>query len=169
MVLHVETITPTQRAALEVHRRLTKRIEDHYSEIVKPQTARPTNSGPPRPVDPEDVPHPPLTIKIWIERCMGERPTVRFIQRVVARHYSWGLDDILCGIRSKDVVRPRQIAMYLARKLTVLSYPELGRRFGGRDPTTILHGARKIASRMREDMVFKAEVHEVEKKIVGTK
>ena len=66
------------------------------------------------------------------------------IQKLVANHYNVSRADILSSRRTATVVRPRQIAMYLAKVLTLRSLPEIGRRFGGRDHTTVLHAVRKI-------------------------
>lgn len=82
-----------------------------------------------------------------------ETPRVRIedILRIVGRHYKVPRTDLLSSRRSRDVVRPRQIAMYLAKALTSRSLPEIGRRFGGRDHTTVLHSVRKIEQLMRDD------------------
>jgi chromosomal replication initiator protein len=66
------------------------------------------------------------------------------IQRLVANHFNVSKADILSSRRTTTVVRPRQIAMYLSKTLTPRSLPEIGRRFGGRDHTTVLHAVRKI-------------------------
>ena len=66
------------------------------------------------------------------------------ILRIVSRHYKVTHKDLLSTRRSRAVVRPRQIAMYLAKALTSRSLPEIGRRFGGRDHTTVLHSVRKV-------------------------
>lgn len=75
-----------------------------------------------------------------------ERRKVRIedIQRVVAQHYNIPKNEMLSNRRTRTVVRPRQIAMYLAKIMTLRSLPEIGRRFGGRDHTTILHAVRKV-------------------------
>jgi chromosomal replication initiator protein len=73
------------------------------------------------------------------------------IQRAVARHYSVSRADLLSSRRAANVVRPRQIAMYLAKTLTLRSLPEIGRRFGGRDHTTVLHAIRKIERLIAND------------------
>lgn len=82
-----------------------------------------------------------------------ETPRVRIedILRIVARHYKVPRTDLLSSRRSRDVVRPRQIAMYLAKSLTSRSLPEIGRRFGGRDHTTVLHSVRKVEQLMAQD------------------
>ncbi len=73
-----------------------------------------------------------------------KRVKIEDIQKLVASHYNVTKADILSARRTANVVRPRQIAMYLAKTLTPRSLPEIGRRFGGRDHTTVLHAVRKI-------------------------
>ncbi len=70
--------------------------------------------------------------------------TVEEIQRKVSEHYNIRLSDMLGPKRLRTVARPRQIAMWLAKRLTTRSLPEIGRRFGGRDHTTVIHGVRRI-------------------------
>ena len=73
-----------------------------------------------------------------------KRVKIEDIQKLVANHYNISRADILSSRRTATVVRPRQIAMYLSKALTLRSLPEIGRRFGGRDHTTVLHAVRKI-------------------------
>jgi chromosomal replication initiator protein len=73
-----------------------------------------------------------------------KRPRIEDIQRVVARHYNVSKTELLSNRRTRTIVKPRQIAMYLAKVMTPRSLPEIGRRFGGRDHTTVLHAVRKI-------------------------
>ena len=73
-----------------------------------------------------------------------KRIKIEEIQRIVARQYNVSRADLLSSRRTANVVRPRQVAMYLAKQLTLRSLPEIGRRFGGRDHTTVLHAVRKI-------------------------
>ena len=80
------------------------------------------------------------------------------IQRVVARHYNVSRSDLVSARRTANVVRPRQIAMYLAKMLTLRSLPEIGRRFGGRDHTTVLHAVRKIEGLIGTDIALAAEI-----------
>lgn len=74
-----------------------------------------------------------------------KRIKIEDIQRVVARQYNLSRSDLLSARRTANVVRPRQVAMYLCKVLTLRSLPEIGRRFGGRDHTTVLHAVSKIA------------------------
>ncbi len=80
------------------------------------------------------------------------------ILRVVMKHFSVNRGDLLSSRRNRSIVRPRQIGMYLAKSLTSRSLPEIGRRFGGRDHTTVLHAIRKIESLLQEDASLKEEV-----------
>ncbi len=73
-----------------------------------------------------------------------KRVKIEDIQKLVATHYNISRADLLSARRTAGVVRPRQIAMFLAKALTLRSLPEIGRRFGGRDHTTVLHAVRKI-------------------------
>ena len=78
------------------------------------------------------------------------------IQRVVAEHYRVTVSDMLSKGRSRTVVRPRHVAIFLAKQLTNYSLPEIGKAFGGRDHTTVLHAYRKIRD-TRESNVELAE------------
>jgi len=86
---------------------------------------------------------------------------VKKIQRVVARHYNVSREDILSQRRTAVVVRPRQVAMYLAKTMTLHSYPEIGRRFAGRDHTTVLHAVRKITALAETDQELAGEIAEI--------
>ncbi|HEV7449343.1 MAG TPA: chromosomal replication initiator protein DnaA [Candidatus Paceibacterota bacterium] len=86
------------------------------------------------------------------------RVKIEDIQRVVARQYNVSRADLLSSRRTANVVRPRQVAMYLAKTLTLRSLPEIGRRFGGRDHTTVLHAVRKIENLVDNDNVLAEEI-----------
>lgn len=79
-----------------------------------------------------------------ILRASDRKVTVEEIQRRVSEHYNIRLSDLLGPKRVRTIARPRQVAMYLAKQLTSRSLPEIGRRFGGRDHTTVMHGVRRI-------------------------
>ncbi|MEL6920869.1 MAG: chromosomal replication initiator protein DnaA [Pseudomonadota bacterium] len=89
-----------------------------------------------------------------------ERKKVRIedIQRIVAQHYNIPKNEMLSNRRTRTVVRPRQIAMYLSKVLTLRSLPEIGRRFGGRDHTTILHAVRKVEELKGDDAKLAKEI-----------
>ncbi len=86
-----------------------------------------------------------------ILRASDRKITVEEIQRKVSDHFNIRLSDMIGPKRVRTFARPRQIAMYLAKQLTSRSLPEIGRRFGGRDHTTVMHGVRKIEELMQKD------------------
>ncbi|ARO15389.1 chromosomal replication initiation protein [Ketogulonicigenium robustum] len=86
-----------------------------------------------------------------ILRASDRRVTVEDIQRRVCEHYNIRIADMVGPKRLRAFARPRQVAMYLSKKLTTRSLPEIGRHFGGRDHTTIMHGVKKIESLMASD------------------
>jgi chromosomal replication initiator protein len=87
-----------------------------------------------------------------------KRVKIEDIQRIVARQYNVSRADLLSSRRTANVVRPRQVAMYLAKTLTLRSLPEIGRRFGGRDHTTVLHAVRKIENLVHNDTALAEEI-----------
>jgi chromosomal replication initiator protein len=101
---------------------------------------------------------PPLTVETaeaavrdLIRTHEPKRVKIEDIQKLVASHYSVSRADILSSRRTAAVVKPRQVAMFLAKILTPRSLPEIGRRFGGRDHTTVLHAVRKIEALLQND------------------
>ena len=84
-------------------------------------------------------------------RASDRKITVEEIQRKVSDHFNIRLSDLIGPKRVRTFARPRQIAMYLSKQLTSRSLPEIGRRFGGRDHTTVMHGVRKIEELMQQD------------------
>jgi chromosomal replication initiator protein len=84
-------------------------------------------------------------------RASDRKVSIEEIQRRVAEHYHIRLADLIGPKRLRSFARPRQVAMYLAKTMTSRSLPDIGRRFGGRDHTTIIHGVRKIEELMGTD------------------
>ena len=84
-------------------------------------------------------------------RANARKVTIDEIQRQVAEHYHIRISDMLSPSRARASTRPRQVAMHLAKQLTTFSLPEIGRKFGGRDHTTVLHATRKIAQERVKD------------------
>ena len=110
----------------------------------------------------------PITLESTIETLQslaGARDTRKItpelILGVVARKYDLSTDDLLSSKRSRDIAVPRQIAIYLCRELTELSTTNIGRAFGGRDHTTVLHSCDKIADQVKSDFAFKRTVDEL--------
>ena len=84
--------------------------------------------------------------------------TIEEIQKKVAEHFNIRLTDMHSPRRSRSVARPRQIAMYLAKSITSRSLPEIGRKFGGRDHTTVMHAVKKIEELKQEDNNFNEDI-----------
>jgi chromosomal replication initiator protein len=91
-------------------------------------------------------------------RAHEKKLTIDEIQRKVAEHYHLKLSDLMSARRAREVARPRQVAMYLAKKLTPRSLPEIGRRFGGRDHTTVMHAVKRIEELRASDREIDADV-----------
>ena len=91
-------------------------------------------------------------------RAHDRRLTIEEIQKKVAEHYNIRLSDMSSPRRARNVARPRQVAMYLAKQLTTRSLPEIGRRFGGRDHTTVMHAVSRVAELMQGDNAFAEDV-----------
>jgi chromosomal replication initiator protein len=106
----------------------------------------------------------PLTLESTQEvlydllRANDRRVTIEDIQKRVAEHYNIRLGDMHSARRARAVARPRQIAMYLAKQLTSRSLPEIGRKFGGRDHTTVMHAVRKVDELKALDNGFAEDV-----------
>ncbi|NDC57022.1 MAG: chromosomal replication initiator protein DnaA, partial [Alphaproteobacteria bacterium] len=91
-------------------------------------------------------------------RAHERRITIDEIQRKVAEHYGIKLAEMHSARRARDVARPRQVAMYLAKQLTPRSLPEIGRKFGGRDHTTVIHAVKKIEELLGNDTSLNEDV-----------
>jgi chromosomal replication initiator protein len=91
-------------------------------------------------------------------RSHERRVTIDEIQRRVAEHYNLRLSEMTSDRRARAVARPRQVAMYLAKQLTTRSLPEIGRKFGGRDHTTVIHAIRKIEELKLTDAAIAEDV-----------
>lgn len=97
-------------------------------------------------------------IRDLIRPIEPKRVRIERIQRIVAKHFNVTKQEIVSSRRTRSIVRPRQISMYLAKTMTNRSFPDIGRRFGGRDHTTVLHAVRKIESLMADDPGLANEV-----------
>jgi chromosomal replication initiator protein len=95
------------------------------------------------------------------------RITVDEIQKTTADHFGLKQSDLLSERRTRAVTRPRQIAMYLCKQLTTRSYPDIGRRFGGRDHTTAIHAVRRIEELMGADEQIARDVEALTRKLRG--
>ncbi|MFN6999313.1 MAG: chromosomal replication initiator protein DnaA, partial [Elioraea tepidiphila] len=91
-------------------------------------------------------------------RAHDRRVTIEEIQKRVAEHFSIRLTDMSSARRARAVARPRQIAMFLAKQLTSRSLPEIGRKFGNRDHTTVMHACSRVAELMQKDPALAEDV-----------
>ncbi|MTI44695.1 chromosomal replication initiator protein DnaA [Roseibium hamelinense] len=99
-----------------------------------------------------------MTLRDLVRSSEPRRVKIEDIQRIVSKHYNVTKADLLSARRTRTIVRPRQIAMYLAKVMTPRSLPEIGRRFGNRDHTTVLHAVRKIEELARADHALSQEL-----------
>jgi chromosomal replication initiator protein len=93
-----------------------------------------------------------------ILKAHDRRVTIDEIQRRVAEHYNLRVTDMSSARRARAVARPRQVAMYLAKQLTARSLPEIGKKFGNRDHTTVMHACSRITELMEKDGGFAEDV-----------
>ncbi len=130
--------------------------------------------------DPEPVLEHVELIQSWIDRQrqihqaaidiradapLPTKPSVVQIQRVCAEHFNFYVTELCSQRRLGPLVRARQIAMYLTKTLTNRSLPEIGRRFGHRDHTTVLHAVRKIETRMEDDADLAHDIRTLKQKL----
>ncbi len=102
-----------------------------------------------------------------ILKAHDRRVTIEEIQRKVAEHWNIRLTDMSSARRARAVARPRQVAMYLAKQLTSRSLPEIGRKFGNRDHTTVMHAVQRISSLMASDVGFAEDVELLRRMLEG--
>jgi len=91
-------------------------------------------------------------------RANDRRVTIEDIQKQVAGHYNIKVSDMHSARRARAVARPRQVAMYLAKKMTSKSLPEIGRRFGGKDHTTVMHAVKRVEELCKTDSEFAQDI-----------
>jgi chromosomal replication initiator protein len=100
-------------------------------------------------------------------RSCEKKVTIDDIQRKVAEYYNIKLSDMHSSRRSTNIARPRQVAMYLCKQLTTRSLPEIGRKFGGKDHTTVMHGIKRVQELMREDTELKEDIERLQRTLNG--
>lgn len=100
-------------------------------------------------------------------RGAEKRITIDDIQKAAAEHFGLKQADLISERRNRSVARPRQAAMWLAKQLTTRSLPDIGRRFGGRDHTTVLHAVRRIEALRAEDAALSRDLEALTRKLRG--
>ncbi|OFI05401.1 chromosomal replication initiator protein DnaA [Clostridium acetireducens DSM 10703] len=104
-------------------------------------------------------------LKDIISNKESKQVTIELIQDIVSSYYNLKIEDFKSARRTRNIAYPRQIAMYLSRKLTDMSLPKIGEEFGGRDHTTVIHACEKISHNLKEDDSLKRTVEELSKRI----
>ncbi|MDD7796225.1 chromosomal replication initiator protein DnaA [Clostridium sp. 'White wine YQ'] len=104
-------------------------------------------------------------LKDIISNKQSKHITIDTIQDVVSSYYNLRVEELKSQRRTRNVAYPRQIAMYLSRKLTDLSLPKIGEEFGGRDHTTVIHAYEKISENLKTDEVLQNTVNDITKKL----
>ena len=147
---------------------LAKFHQAHLERLARINRAPPPKKPPPKKPPPAPVAapraipeQPSREWKPWFRIIGAGAPTIKDIQVVTAEFYGFSINDLRSIRRDFPLVRVRQVAMYLAKTLTEKSMPEIGRRFGGRDHTTILHAVRRIKALMETDRELADEVAEI--------
>lgn len=166
-------------------RLIAKRREGHNAGLTIPQTARDhlaaRINATPRDLEgafnqvvaQSELLGTPITLETIQETlsesryAKGMRLTVDKIQRAVAEEFSITHNDMTSKRRARDIARPRQVAMYLCKKLTKRSLPDIGRRFGGRDHTTVMHAVKRIDQLRAEDGELDKRVKRLEGSLAG--
>ena len=100
-------------------------------------------------------------------RANDRRVTIEEIQKKVAQHFNIRLADMHSARRARAVARPRQVAMYLSKQLTTRSLPEIGRKFGGRDHTTVMHAVKRIEELRQIDAALAEDIELLRRMLEG--
>lgn len=138
MSLHHDRLTPSQRGAVAHRMRFLADIAAKAKECNKP---KPAPTPEPEPVVVECVAPAPAPIPQMIPR---RHPSIEHVMAVAARRFGILVPDLQSSQRQKQLSYARHVAMFVAHEITFKSYPEIARRFGGRDHTTCIHAVRKI-------------------------
>jgi hypothetical protein len=156
-MMYVEPVTLRQMhlAYVDAHARLWPPAPPRAPVPAKPAPStsaqervlvKPVGPAPSKPLSDDQY---AAMLELWLEQ--RRIPQIKDIKRAVARQYHVTLIDIDSSRRFHMVVLPRQVAMYLAKTMTPRSLPEIGRRFGGKDHTTVIHAVRKIDALVKTD------------------
>ncbi|WP_035293156.1 chromosomal replication initiator protein DnaA [Clostridium sp. KNHs214] len=104
-------------------------------------------------------------LKDIISNSQNKQITISSIQDIVSSYFNLSVDDFKSSRRTRNIAYPRQIAMYLSRKLTDMSLPKIGEEFGGRDHTTVIHAYEKISNNLKKDDGLKSTIEDLSNKI----
>ncbi|AYF53953.1 chromosomal replication initiation protein [Clostridium sp. K25] len=107
-------------------------------------------------------------LKDIISSEQNKQVTIDLIQDIVCSYYNLRIQDLKSSRRTRNIAFPRQIAMYLSRKLTDMSLPKIGEEFGGRDHTTVIHAYEKISNILKKDESLRNVINDLNKKITNS-
>lgn len=185
MNIHIQNLTPTAREAVERSRNFRQTIAAKAAELADhkmraalaaaiPVAAlnAPLSLTPQLHLMQPDAELPTPSSPNWFvvlasEPVKREHPSIREIQTAACKHFDVKLADMLSSRRTAIIVRPRQVAMLLCKEHTPHSLPQIGRRFGGRDHTTVLHAVRVIPIRARADAELAHDIAIITEIITG--
>ena len=97
----------------------------------------------------------------------NKKVSLNSIQEEVSLYYNLKISDMTSSRRSISIARPRQIAMYLCKDITSNSYPEIGKAFGGKDHTTVIHAVKKVRSLLMQDHNIQNQIKILKKLIIN--
>lgn len=146
--------TPSQLAEHRAHADRQRRLGT-VIVALPPAQPIPTPKAVIMTLEPPPEPHFWFSI-LEISEHAEREITCADIKRAVASHFAISVREIISARRTANIIMPRQIGIYLAKELTLLSLPDIGRHFGNRDHTTILHSIRKIAALLNDSAVAEA-------------
>jgi hypothetical protein len=158
--------TPLQLSAASSHLRRIERIQNGRRAILQPVISTHVDTIDAYSTIEVDVADPAHLNGMWFyelvfncEKTLPTRkPRITEIQTTVAEFYGVTVDDMLAERRTANLMRPRQVAYYFSKTMTLRSLPDIGRRFNGRDHTTILHGVKKIERLRKSDRHLQVEL-----------
>lgn len=141
---------------------LLEALRHHHSDDVPAPVDCKHKSVVPKKIEPRNIARDIIRVS---DAAVGSLISIKRIKEAVARHYNIRILDLSSARRAVPIVRPRQIAMWLCRTHTEWSLPMIGRHFGGRDHSTILHGCRLIDQLIRDNERIRADVNSIEREL----
>ena len=135
-------------------------VQPAWPAVEKAQAIKPLPA--PRPLV-----KPARASKPWFAADVVFKPTIREVQVAVGSYYCVTAMDIRSARRDGPIIKPRQVAMYLAREVAREELTKIGRHFGGRDHTTVIHAVRKMEALIEVDMILAGEVAELTRRLSG--
>lgn len=166
--MHATTeLTPTQLESHERSERFRQAIAKRAAEISPEAQLRalmqvpPPKPKPPKPVELLPVPNAAIADAAEFAFLASWKHEIRHIIEVVARDFNVTMADMLSSRRDQKSVLPRHVAMYLCKEVTLRTLPDIGRRFGGKDHTTILHAVKKIGRLITQDAELAGRIEKI--------